>query len=312
VALRLARDKGVISDEHQLLAPTLLRSQVLSLLYRAVRNREMSQKDADRQLDYVRSLRIRLLGDRVLQDVAWKIADKLGWPDTFDAEYVALTQLQADAFITLDADLAHTVTGVVLTAPIEALARPARHRDAHLVASRVRPCVRGAPASHNTLHRPPHHANSDGQPSGCPSHFLEDRMPLNLRHFRSLLNSVLPWFTADQRSGLIWLKATFAAERHLVPDGQPCPDHACCGRLAFALWLRVSGRVSEDVARYGRVDLARLHGQNVVDAQENSQAKTQPPSPAPPHGANSIPPLVVLPRRAAVPDVRPRRGHARL
>jgi hypothetical protein len=38
----------------------------------------------------------------VLQSVAWKIADQIGWPDTFDAEYVALTQLQADALITLD------------------------------------------------------------------------------------------------------------------------------------------------------------------------------------------------------------------
>jgi hypothetical protein len=27
-------------------------------------------------------LRIRLLGDRVLQRVAWKIADQLGWHDT--------------------------------------------------------------------------------------------------------------------------------------------------------------------------------------------------------------------------------------
>jgi predicted nucleic acid-binding protein len=121
VALRLAHDEVVISDEHQLLAPTLLRSQVLSLLYRAVCNREISKKDADRQLDYVRSLRIRLLGDRVLQDVAWKIAAELGWPDTLDAEYIALTQLQADAFITLNADLAQAVRGVVLTAPIQAL-----------------------------------------------------------------------------------------------------------------------------------------------------------------------------------------------
>src|SRR6266516_5181942 len=109
VALRLAQNEAVISDEHRLLAPTLLRSQLLSLLYRAVRRGEMSKKDADRRLDYVRALRIRLLGDRVLQNVAWKIADKLRWPDTLDAEYIALTQLQADAFITLDEELAHEV-----------------------------------------------------------------------------------------------------------------------------------------------------------------------------------------------------------
>lgn len=121
VALRLAHDEAVIPDEHQLLAPTLLRSQMLSLLYRAVRHGEMTRKDADRRLNYVRALRIRLLGDRVLQNVAWKIADQLGWPDTLDAEYVALTQLQADAFVTLDAELAHRVRGLVTIAPIEAL-----------------------------------------------------------------------------------------------------------------------------------------------------------------------------------------------
>jgi predicted nucleic acid-binding protein len=94
---------------------------MLSLLYRAVRDGETTKKDADRQLNYVRALRIRLLGDRVLQKVAWKIADQLGWPDTLDAEYVALTQLQADAFITLDARLARTVEGLVRIAPVEAL-----------------------------------------------------------------------------------------------------------------------------------------------------------------------------------------------
>lgn len=123
VALRLAHDEAVIPDEQQLLAPTLLRSQMLSLLYRAVRQGEMTKKEADRQLNYVRALRVRLLGDRVLQSVAWKIADQLGWSDTLDAEYVALTQLQADAFITLDAELAHAVKGMVTVAPLEALSR---------------------------------------------------------------------------------------------------------------------------------------------------------------------------------------------
>lgn len=61
VALRLAHDEAVIPYEHQLLAPTLLRSQMLSLLYQAVRRGEMTRKDADRQLNYVRALRLRLL-----------------------------------------------------------------------------------------------------------------------------------------------------------------------------------------------------------------------------------------------------------
>jgi predicted nucleic acid-binding protein len=121
VALRLARDEAVIATGCQLVAPTLLRSQVLTLLYESVQRGELTRKDADRQLDYIRGLRIRLLGDRVLQRVAWKIADQFGRPDTYAAEYLALTQLQADAFITLDSDLAKIAKKVVTVAPFEDL-----------------------------------------------------------------------------------------------------------------------------------------------------------------------------------------------
>ena len=117
----LAHDEAGIRDEHQILAPALLRSQMLSLLYQAVHRGEMTKKDAERRLSYVRGLRIRLLGDRVLQNVAWKVADQLGWSDTLDAEYVALTQLQADALITLDRQLARAVKDLVTVAPLKAL-----------------------------------------------------------------------------------------------------------------------------------------------------------------------------------------------
>jgi predicted nucleic acid-binding protein len=121
VAMRLAQNQAIIRDDHQILAPTLLRSQLLSLLYQAVRRGDMTRKDAEQQLDYVRGLRIRLLGDRVLQNVAWKAAILLGWPDTFDAEYVALTQLHADALITLDQRLSDEVKSLVTVASIDAL-----------------------------------------------------------------------------------------------------------------------------------------------------------------------------------------------
>ena len=64
---------------------------------------------------------IRLLGDAVLRRRAWDVAEQLGWATTYDAEYVALTQLQADAFVTLDAALVRRVEGIVPTATIEAL-----------------------------------------------------------------------------------------------------------------------------------------------------------------------------------------------
>ena len=52
---------------------------------------------------------------------AWKVADQLGWETTYDAEFVALTQLQADVFVTSEGDLARAVSGLVETATIDAL-----------------------------------------------------------------------------------------------------------------------------------------------------------------------------------------------
>ena len=121
VALHLAQNEAVVPGEHRLVAPTLLRSQLLSMLFQTVQRGEMSKADADRHLDYVRGLRIRLLGDRVLQAVAWKVAGQLGMADTLDAEYVALTQLQADALITLNPELAAFAKDLVTLAPVDVL-----------------------------------------------------------------------------------------------------------------------------------------------------------------------------------------------
>ena len=106
---------------HELLAPTLLRSQTLSALHEAVQRGEIPADVARDHLTRVGRMPIRLLGDAVLRRRAWDVADRLGWASTYDAEYVALTQLQADAFVTLDADLARSVEGIVVTASIEAL-----------------------------------------------------------------------------------------------------------------------------------------------------------------------------------------------
>jgi predicted nucleic acid-binding protein len=119
--LHLASEGIVVNGAHQLLAPTLLRSQTLSALHEAVQRGEVPADVARDRLTNVRRMRIRLLGDAVLQRRAWELADQLGWASTYDAEYVALTQLQADAFVTLDAELARSVEGIVATASIDAL-----------------------------------------------------------------------------------------------------------------------------------------------------------------------------------------------
>jgi predicted nucleic acid-binding protein len=120
-AIHLASAEVVVSGEHQLLAPTLLRSQALSTLHEAVQRGEIPVDVAREHLAHIGRMKIRLLGDAVLRRRAWEVADQLGWASTYDAEYVALTQLQADAFVTLDAKLARSVEGIVATASIDAL-----------------------------------------------------------------------------------------------------------------------------------------------------------------------------------------------
>lgn len=123
VALELARRRASIPADHRLLAPTLLRSQVLALLYGAARLGGLTWKDADKQLEYLRKLNIRLLGDRALQHEAWKIAERFGWGDTFVAEYVALTKLQADALLVGEPGLRGELGKVVPVATIVDLLR---------------------------------------------------------------------------------------------------------------------------------------------------------------------------------------------
>ncbi len=104
-----------------MLAPTLLRSQTLSALHEAVQRGELSAEVARARLTRIWRMPIRLLGDAVLRRRAWELADQLGWASTYNAEYVALTQLQADAFVSLDAELARSVEGIVATASIDSL-----------------------------------------------------------------------------------------------------------------------------------------------------------------------------------------------
>jgi predicted nucleic acid-binding protein len=119
--LCLASAEIEVPAEHTLLAPTLLRSQTLSALHEAVARGEITAEVARDRLARIGRMPIRLLGDAVLRRRAWDVADRLGWASTYDAEYVALTQLQGDALVTLDAVLARSVEGIVATASIDAL-----------------------------------------------------------------------------------------------------------------------------------------------------------------------------------------------
>jgi predicted nucleic acid-binding protein len=119
--LRIAAGEIEVAAGHQLVAPTLVRSQALSTLYEAARRGEISAADGIERVTRINSLKVRFLGDKVLQRTAWRVADEMGWETTYDAEYVALTQLQADALVTSDRELAQAVSNLVETATVDAL-----------------------------------------------------------------------------------------------------------------------------------------------------------------------------------------------
>jgi predicted nucleic acid-binding protein len=93
-------------------------------VYESVRRGDIDQKAGREVLDGIRALRIRLLGDRTLQAHAWRVAAELNWPDTYRAEYIALTELQADALATADAELAAAASRFVETAAPADILRP--------------------------------------------------------------------------------------------------------------------------------------------------------------------------------------------
>ncbi len=119
--LQIAAESIPIKPTDELLAPTLLRSQVLSTLHEAVARGDLSAAEAEDRLDQVNAMKVRYLGDLVLRRQAWRIADRMGWATTYDAEYLALTQLQGDAFLTIDPDLRRRADGVVAFASLDDL-----------------------------------------------------------------------------------------------------------------------------------------------------------------------------------------------
>lgn len=119
--LHLVANDISVSPAHQLVAPNLIRSQALSLLLAAVDRGDMTEKLALERHERITGIKMRLLGDRVSRRTAWCLAREHGWATTFDAEYLAVCKLQADALITIDPSLAAKAGGIVPLAPIDAL-----------------------------------------------------------------------------------------------------------------------------------------------------------------------------------------------
>ena len=113
-----------VHPDHQLVAPGMIRSQALSLLFADVQDGTLAERVALEQHEKLTAMKIRALNDRVSRRAAWTIAREQGWATTVDAEYIAVCRLQADALVTVDERLASLASGLVETALIAALFAP--------------------------------------------------------------------------------------------------------------------------------------------------------------------------------------------
>jgi predicted nucleic acid-binding protein len=121
--LHLASASVEVSPGHKLHAPTLWRSETLSALYGAVRRGEIATEVARERLAYINRLKIRLLGDALLRRRAWDVAEQLDLPTTYEAEYVALAQLQKCTLVSTDKGWLKRVGNLVPTATVDELER---------------------------------------------------------------------------------------------------------------------------------------------------------------------------------------------
>jgi predicted nucleic acid-binding protein len=113
-----------VGPGHQLVAPNSIRSEALELLLRDVRAGKRAEAAALEAHERMTGIKIRLLGDRVSRRTAWQLARQHDWDTLRDAEYLAVTRLQADALVTVDQNLAAAARDIVAVADLDALLAP--------------------------------------------------------------------------------------------------------------------------------------------------------------------------------------------
>ena len=107
------------SGKNELFAPTLLRSQVLARVRAEIASGRLADDGSLELAERACRLPRRLLGDAVLRRTAWMLADEHGWHDTYDAEYIALTQLHGEALIAGNNELAAKAAPIVPVETVE-------------------------------------------------------------------------------------------------------------------------------------------------------------------------------------------------
>ncbi len=119
--LHIVDAKLLVDPSHQLVAPNSIRTEALELLLRDVHAGKRTEAAALHTHDRITEVKMRLLGDRVSRRTAWRLARQQDRTTLREAEYVAITKLQADALITVDPRLVSAAHDVVKVAAVDEL-----------------------------------------------------------------------------------------------------------------------------------------------------------------------------------------------
>lgn len=105
VDLCLAPDGFAPLEGEDLLAPALILSETLSVLHELRWRNDIPEEMAGLALRRRTEMPVRIEQPSTLSEEAWRIADDFGWAKTYDAEYVALAQLNGCRLVTVDGRL---------------------------------------------------------------------------------------------------------------------------------------------------------------------------------------------------------------
>jgi predicted nucleic acid-binding protein len=97
----------------ELVAPHLMWSEASSVIHELRWRKEISGELAAIALDRLDAADVSPRRPKGLIEEAWRIADRLGWAKTYDAEYLALARLLRCRLLTTDAKLKAAGSNVV-------------------------------------------------------------------------------------------------------------------------------------------------------------------------------------------------------
>jgi predicted nucleic acid-binding protein len=92
-----ARLKG-----HELVAPQLMLVEASSVLHEMAWREEITKARAKTMLARLLKTPVKIRRPASLIEVAWRVADELGWAKVYDAQYVALAQMLGCRLVTVD------------------------------------------------------------------------------------------------------------------------------------------------------------------------------------------------------------------